>query len=73
MITSARIFEHGRLIEIQYFDGKERWGRISDGIDKYDNLYPNKNESEKAFLSRVKEFAWNKYLKPSKKTFARLV
>lgn len=73
MITFARVFEHEGCIQVQYFDGKERWERISDGIDKYDNLYPNKKESKKDFLNRVKEFAWDKYLKPSEKTFARLV
>lgn len=73
MITFARVFEHEGCIQIQYFDGQECWARISDGIDTYDDLSPNKDESEEDFLIRLKEFAWDKYLKPSEKTFATLV
>lgn len=72
MITRARIFKSNGMIEIGYSDGKNRWARISDGIDTYDNLYPEENESEKLFLRRVKNFAWEKYLKPTESRFGSL-
>ncbi len=71
-IKKARIFEQSGMIQIIYFDNKERWSRISDGIDTYDDLYIKDNETTKEFLKRLKDFAWNKYLKPIKNRFGKI-
>lgn len=72
-IKSARVFESFGSIEINYFDAKERWVRISDGIDTYDDLTRGDDESETEFLIRLKEFVWDKYLKPTKDRIAKLL
>lgn len=72
-IKWARVFEHYGSIEIAYFDDKKRWARISDGLDTYDNLICEDNETQEEFLSRVKDFVWEKYLKPTEDRFSELM
>lgn len=73
MITYARIFNSSGAIEVSYFDDKKRWGRISDGIDTYEDFIKKKNESEKVFFTRLKNHLWEKYFKPNEKRFGRLI
>ncbi len=72
-ITKVRVYEHSGMIEIIYFDDKERWARISDGIDTYDDIWVRDGENQKNFLKRVKDFAWNKHLKPTVNRFGKEV
>ena len=74
-ITHAVVFiDWGKhSVKIEYFDGRERWQKISCGLDKLHYFEVKKNESQEEFLIRLKDFIWNKYLCPTKKRFGKLV
>ena len=70
-IYKAQIFNHGNdgvTIEIIYYTGNEKGFRASSGYDSMLTLRRGHTEQINDFIDRVKETAWENYLKPSEKT-----